>query len=454
MVEDLKDALQGLDVEYADIRVEDSERTAVVYRGKELEDIVRNFELGGCLRVFKNGNWAVASFNKVEGSLNELAQETAAKLELLPHKDEHLVSMPAADEEIEIDPGIDPRGVTLEQKHDLIRGYNEILLKEPRVATTTAVYADAFIKCFFCSTEDRHLAQEKVYTGVALNVTARDGTNVQSYSRTFGKTQGFASLVGLEPEIETIAGIAIDLLGAEKVTAGRYDVVIDPLLAGVFAHEAFGHLSEADFMYQNPPVQELMKIGTRYGIDELSIVDDGAMARERGYLAFDEEGVPTRKTYLLKDGRIAGHLHSRQTAAKMGESLTGNCRAISYRFAPIVRMTNTYIEPRSATLEQMLGEMKSGLYVVGALGGMTELESFTFSSQYAWLVENGQKTKLIRDVILSGNIFDILRRIDAIGDDLKLFGGLGGCGKAGQVPLPVGMGGPHVRIRDVVIGGK
>jgi TldD protein len=138
----------------------------------------------------------------------------------------------------------------------------------------------------------------------------------------------------------------------------------------------------------------------------------------------------------------------------MGESLTGNCRAISYRFAPIVRMTNTYIEPRSASPEQMLGEMKSGLYVVGALGGMTELESFTFSSQYAWLVENGRKTKLIRDVILSGNIFDTLRRIDAIGNDLKLHGGLGGCGKANQSPLPVGDGGPHVRIRDVVIGGK
>jgi TldD protein len=454
MIEDLKDALQGLDVEYADIRVEDAERTAVVYRGKELEDIVRNFELGGCLRVFKNGNWAVASFNKVEGSLNELARETAAKLNLLPHKNEHLLSMPAADEMIEIDPEIDPRSVTLEQKHDLIRGYNEILLKNSKVASTAAVYADAFVKCFFCSTEDRHLAQERVHTGVFLNVTARDGTNVQSYTRSFGKAEGFDSLKGLEPEVETIAGIAIDLLGAEKVTAGRYDVVIDPLLAGVFAHEAFGHLSEADFMYQNPPVRELMKVGTQYGIDELSIVDDGTMARERGSLAFDEEGVPSRKTYLLKNGRIAGHLHSRQTAAKMGESLTGNCRAISYRFAPIVRMTNTYIEPRSVSLEQMLGEMKSGLYVVGALGGMTELESFTFSSQYAWLVENGRKTKLIRDVILSGNIFDTLRRIDAIGNDLKLHGGLGGCGKADQSPLPVGDGGPHVRIRDVVIGGK
>jgi TldD protein len=454
MVEDLKDALQGLDVEYADIRVEDSERTAVIYRGKELEDIVRNFELGGCLRVFKNGNWVVASFNKVEGSLNDLARETAAKLELMPRRDEHLASMPAADEEIGIDPESDPRDVTLEQKHDLIRRYNEILLREPKVATTTAVYADAFVKTFFCSTEDRHLAQEKVYTGVALNVTARDGTNVQSYGRSFGKTQGFASLVDLEPEVEMIAGTAIDLLRAEKVTAGQYDVVIDPLLAGVFAHEAFGHLSEADFIYQNPPVRELMKIGTQYGIDELSIVDDGTMARERGYLAFDDEGVPSRKTYLLKEGRIAGHLHSRQTAAKMGENLTGNCRAINYRFAPIVRMTNTYIEPRSATLEQMLGEMQSGLYVVGALGGMTELESFTFSSQYAWLVENGRKTKLIRDVILSGNIFDILRRIDAIGSDLELHGGLGGCGKAGQSPLPVGDGGPHVRIRDVVIGGK
>jgi len=453
MIDDLRDALQGLDVEYADIRVEDAERTVVFFRGRELEDISRSFDLGGCLRVFNKGNWAVSSFNKTEGSLNELAQETAARLDLLPLKDEHLLTLPAADETFEADPCADPRRVPLAQKHDLIRGYNDILLKEPKVATTTAAYVDSFVKCYFYSSEDRYLAQEKVYTGVALNAVVRDGTNVQSYGETFGKTHGFDSLVGLEPEIDKIAGIALGLLTAEKVAAGRYDVVIDPLLAGVFAHEAFGHLSEADFMYQNPAVRALMKVGTQYGFDELSIVDDGALVGERGHVAFDDEGAPTQKTYLIKHGRIAGHLHSRQTAAKMGEGLTGNCRAINYRFAPIVRMTNTYIEPRAATLEQMLGDMKRGLYVVGARGGMTELESFTFSSQYAWLVENGRKTRMIRDAVLSGNIFETLRNIDAIGNDLKLHGGLGGCGKGGQSPLPVGDGGPHVRIRNVVIGG-
>jgi len=454
MVDALRDALQGLDVEYADIRVEDAERTSIMYRGGEMEDVHRGFDLGGCLRVFKNGNWAVASFNKVEGSLNDLARETAARVELLPHKDEHLLDLPASDETVELDPHVNPRRITVEQKHDLLHGYNGILLREPKVVTTAALYSDSFIKCYFYSSEDRYLAQEKAYSGMALNAMVRDGTNVQSFGRSFGKTGGFDELVGLESEIESIAGIAVGLLSAEKVAAGSYTVVIDPLLAGVFAHEAFGHLSESDYMYQNPQVLELMKIGNQYGSDELSIVDDGSLVAERGYAAFDDEGAPTRKTYLIRDGKIAGHLHSRQTAAKMGEALTGNGRAVGYRFAPLVRMTNTYIEPRSATLEQMLGDIKYGLYVVGARGGMTELESFTFSSQYAWLVENGKKTKMIRDVVLSGNIFETMRNIDAIGNDLVIHGGVGGCGKGGQSPLPTGTGGPHIRISNVVIGGK
>jgi len=102
----------------------------------------------------------------------------------------------------------------------------------------------------------------------------------------------------------------------------------------------------------------------------------------------------------------------------------------------------------------MMDSLERGLYVCGSRGGMTELESFTFSSQYAWLVEHGQKTRLARDVTLSGNVFETLKNIDLIGDDLVMFGGLGGCGKGGQSPLPVGLGAPHVLIRNVVIGGR
>jgi len=251
-----------------------------------------------------------------------------------------------------------------------------------------------------------------------------------------------------------VAKRAVDLLKAEPVDAGRYDVIIDPLLAGVFVHEAFGHLSEADAFAENERLRDMMAIGAHFGSDELSIIDDATMEGERGTFAYDDEGVAGDRTELVRNGVLVNHLHNRQTAGRMNEAPTGNGRALSYRFPPIVRMTNTYIEPRETEFDDMMESLERGLYVVGSRGGMTELESFTFSAKYAWLVEHGRRTKLLRNVTLSGNVFETMHNIEQIGDDLTMFGGLGGCGKDGQGPLPVGLGAPHVRIKNVVIGGR
>ncbi|MBN2464214.1 TldD/PmbA family protein [candidate division WOR-3 bacterium] len=450
----LADVLSGAAAQYADIRVEESDKSHIVYRGPELDSIGRSFERGGCLRVFHNGNWGTASFNQIDGKLKELASEVAAAVEAMPPKTENLGTMPAAGESVTVPETDDPRKVSLDEKHALIKHYNDILLKTTGVTTTVSAYADTFSRTSFLSFEDRFITQESVYTGISCRAVARDGTNVQDYGDSFGKTQGFASLKNREPMVERIAKVALDLLKAEPVTAGKYDVIIDPLLAGVFAHEAFGHLSEADVLSTNERLRELMKVGNKYGVDELTIVDDGTMPGERGTFRYDDEGTAAERTELIREGRIAGHLHDRQSAQRMSEKPTGNARAISHSFVPIVRMSNTYIEPRSANIEDMLDSVGRGLYVCGSRGGMTELESFTFSSQYAWLVEHGRQTKLVRDVILSGNVFETLKNIEMIGDDLVMFGGLGGCGKGGQAPLPVGLGSPHLLIRNVVIGGR
>jgi len=141
-----------------------------------------------------------------------------------------------------------------------------------------------------------------------------------------------------------------------------------------------------------------------------------------------------------------------ETAGRMGEPLSGNARAISTRFKPIVRMSCTYIEPGTDTLESMLGGIENGIYAVGMLGGNTDLEQFTFSSEYAFEIHDGKIGPLVRDCILPGNLFETLHSIDAFGSDLHLFGGMGGCGKEGQSPLPVSDGGPHLRIRNLLIG--
>jgi TldD protein len=138
----------------------------------------------------------------------------------------------------------------------------------------------------------------------------------------------------------------------------------------------------------------------------------------------------------------------------MGEKPTGNARALNYRFAPIVRMTNTYIAPGSVPLEQMMADIKEGLYVKDSRGGETSMEMFTFSAAQAFMIRDGRLAEEVRGVNLTGNLFETLANIEAVGNDFSWGDEGGGCGKGGQSPLPVAEGAPHLRIRGIVVGGE
>jgi TldD protein len=246
----------------------------------------------------------------------------------------------------------------------------------------------------------------------------------------------------------------VALLKAPKVAGGEYTVILDPVLAGVFIHEAFGHLSEADHIYAEPRLQELMAVGKKFGGPDLNVKDGATVPTPtlRGSYLYDDEGVQGQETDLIRDGILVGRLHSRETAAKLGERPTGNARALNYRFSPIVRMTNTFIVPGTASPDDLFADVEDGLYVKNWYGGMTSMEMFTFSAGEAYRIRNGRIEELLRPVMLSGNVFSTLHNIDGIANDLGMNEG-GGCGKAGQGPLPVSNGSPHIRIRQCLIGG-
>ncbi|PKN84204.1 MAG: TldD/PmbA family protein, partial [Chloroflexi bacterium HGW-Chloroflexi-8] len=212
--------------------------------------------------------------------------------------------------------------------------------------------------------------------------------------------------------------------------------------------------SEADFVYGNPLAREMMTLGRRFGQGILNVYDDGSIRDLRGTTFYDDEGTPARRNWLIRDGVLVGRLHSRQTAARMGEKPSGNARAVNYRFAPIVRMTNTAIDNGTTTFENMIKDIKLGIYACNAYGGETQLENFSFSSSYAYMIRDGRIAEMVKDVNLAGNLFTTLGNIDMIGNDFLWLNTGGGCGKAGQFPLPVGMGAPHIRIQNVVIGGQ
>jgi TldD protein len=196
-----------------------------------------------------------------------------------------------------------------------------------------------------------------------------------------------------------------------------------------------------------------MTLGRRFGGRHLHIVDDATLPSLRGSYAYDDEGTPGQRTYLIRDGVLVGRLHSRETASRMTEPSSGNARAIGYRHSPIVRMSNTYIEPGDVSLADMLADVEEGVYVKDWYGGQTSLEMFTFSAGEAYMIRNGRLEEMLRPVVLTGNVFTTLERIDAVGNDLDMNQG-GGCGKNGQSPLPVSNGSPHIRISRCVVGGR
>jgi len=283
-------------------------------------------------------------------------------------------------------------------------------------------------------------------------VAAKDG-EVQQSGISVGSRDDFRPIRHFQKDVTDLARKAVEMLSVPVIKGGHYTVVLDPILAGVFVHEAFGHLSESDFVYENDQVREIMTLGKTFGAPILNIIDSGVMPGLRGSYKYDDEGVPATKAYLIREGKLAGRLHSRETAAKMNEKPSGNARAINYRHPPIVRMSNTYIEPGDCSFQDMIAEIKEGVYAKNWYGGTTSMEMFTFSPGETYMIRNGKIAEMVRPAVLTGNVFNTLMNIDAIGNDLDMNQG-GGCGKGGQSPLPVSNGSPHIRIQDCLVGGK
>lgn len=449
----IKNALKSAKADQIEIRINEGRGTGVAYVGKELESIGESSIMGGSVRALVNGGWGFVAFNDIE-NLPRYVNMACEQAMLVGNRDVSLAETGVINDIVKTQVGVDPADISLIDKHDLCQKYNNIILSSKKVQTSSVRYADSHSTLYFANLEGSFIVSENQFCGVSVMAMAKDGMDVQQAYDSIGDLRGYKKVENFEESCEDVTKRAVDLLSAKPVEGGKYTVIVDPKLCGVFTHEAFGHLSEADFIYENKKLREVMKIGKRFGSDELSIVDDGTLEGEAGHNKYDSEGTPSQKTYLIKDGILTNRLHSRETAAKMNESPTGNARAISYASEPIVRMTNTYMESRNQTLEEMLAGVDEGIYAKGSLGGQTNTEMFTFSAEEAYKINGGKACEKIRDVVLTGNVFETLMNIDAIGNDLVIYGGLGGCGKGGQSPLRVSDGGPHIRIRNVTIGGR
>lgn len=454
MFEELRRLLSRAAAEYTDLRYEVKRETRITFRNRELAEVSSNVGDGHVVRLLKSGGFATVAFSRLEDAESALSR-AQANAELLGRHTLRPVRLARA--EVAKDSyspvlDIDPSTVPLDAKIDLLRRYAAIPLQSSRIAAVEVEYTEAVRRKYIASTEGTEVREDATLNQIVASILARDGTRTQRVRVGIAHGDGFKGLLSRESDFQNAAGLASELVRARASEPGTYRVLIDPELSGVFLHEVFGHTSEADSIEDMPSARERLQIGARLGSELLNVSDDPTLSLPLGHYRYDDEGVAVRPTQILKDGVLVGRLHSRRTAAAFGEPLTGHCVAEDYRYAPIVRMGCIALEPGSESRDELLARLGDGLYLCGELGGETAQDEFSFDAQYGYVVKDGRRVQMIRDVKIVGSLDTTLNSVLAVGRDLR-YTEFGGCGKCGQVNLRSAWGAPHVLIDRVLISG-
>ena len=289
-----------------------------------------------------------------------------------------------------------------------------------------------------------------------VTAIASEGGETVSASETVGVTGGWRELFAKrDPDGMAVrAGeVATKLLRAKQPRGERATVILDPAMVGLLSHEAIGHTVEADFVLSGSIVKD--KIGRDVASNLVTLVDSGPSSIKGGAggtVLVDDEGVLGQRTVVIDRGVLVSYLHSKESAGEFGVESTGNARAFEYSDEPLIRMRNTYIEPGDHSLEELLEDVDHGYLLKGARNGQADANAeFMFAAQEAYLVEKGEVGELLRGVTVSGQGFDVLKSVDALGKEFDYDIGSGYCGK--WQLAKVDGGGPHLRCK-AIIGGR
>ncbi len=286
-------------------------------------------------------------------------------------------------------------------------------------------------------------------------IVEQDGRRESGYHGAGGRT---ALSAWIDPAVwkastDEALRIALVNLAAEPAPAGVMDVVLGAGWPGILLHEAIGHGLEGDFNRKGSSAFAGL-MGKRIASPGVTVLDDGTIPDRRGSITVDDEGTPSGKNVLIEDGILVGYMQDRQNARLMGVKPTGNGRRESFAHAPMPRMTNTYMLGGDAKREEIVADLKDGIYAVGFGGGQVDITNgkFVFSCTEAYRVKNGKVGAPVKGATLIGDGATSLTNIRAIGNDMAMDPGIGNCGKAGQW-VPVGVGQPTLMIGGLTVGG-
>ncbi len=353
---------------------------------------------------------------------------------------------------------IDPvTSLNEQEKIDLLRQVDaEARRSDPRVKQVIVSLAAVHEVILVASLDGSLSADVRPLVRLNVSVIAEQDGRREQGSAGGGGRQSLAFFLRQERAIgyaqEAVRQATVNLEAA-AAPAGTMTVVLGPGWPGVLLHEAIGHGLEGDFNRKGTSAFS-GRIGDRVASPGCTVVDDGTMEGRRGSLNIDDEGVSSQCTTLIENGILRGYMQDRLNGRLMNTASTGNGRRESYAHLPMPRMTNTYMLAGEYDPQEIVQSVDRGLYAVNFGGGQVDITSgkFVFSASEAYLIESGKITRPVKGATLIGNGPDVLTRVSMIGNDLRLDGGVGTCGKDGQ-SVPVGVGQPTLRIDELTVGG-
>jgi TldD protein len=452
----INNAATQMGAQYAEARAQKLYKTMLTLKEERVEAAKQGIENGVALRVLVNGAWGFASVGSFDGEILENAVSDACRMARLASsrlkKPIKLAEAKVVNDVVEAKPKKNPADIQIEDKIKTALAVNKTSLGfDKRIKSCTVDYLDLTGTSYFVNSDGTSIEQDKMYVWARITASAvQEG--VFTYSREeVGSTAGYEVFDQQPPEElgEKVAKRAVEQLNAKSLKGGTFPVVLGPNVVGVFVHEAFGHLAEADLALSGGVLAS--NIGRKIGSDLVTFYDDGTVEGSFGAFKYDDEGVQTQKTLLIKDGVVTGFMHNRETAQKFNAEPTGNARAEDFRVEPIIRMRCTYMQPRDHSFEELIEKVKQGYYFKSFRGGQANLDgTFQVGIQEGYEIVNGEVGAAVRDASISGNTLETLHKVDAVGKDFLMDPGR--CGK-GQTAF-ISDGGPHISVKEVVVGGS
>jgi TldD protein len=456
-------------VDYSDARVVETEYEHILVRNGNVESCTRSSEIGFGVRTLLNGAWGFYSSNVIENAeidrVIDKSLQIAKASGVAKGKPVLLSHLNVQKGRYETKMEKNPFDVSMEDKIGLLLSLDGILSKYKNVKVRTAMMTLIREKKVFVSTDGSVIEQDIVHTGAVMTALAVREREVQKRSYgDFGQA-GYEFIEGLRllEEAPRIGEEAEKLLEAKPCPSSRKDIVISDDQMVLQVHESVGHPTELDRVfgteasYAGTSFVTPEKLGSfKYGSKSVNITADATIKNGLGGFGWDDEGVPSQRIYLIKEGIFNDYLSSRDTAPLIGKVSTGTMRASSWSRIPIIRMTNINLEPGDATLEELIDGVNDGLYLLTNKSWSIDDKriNFQFGVELAYEIKNGKLGEIIKDATYTGITPEFWGSCDGIANkNYWKMHGVMNCGKGepGQ-SMRVGHGTAPARFRNVQVG--